>query len=653
MAKPIAGTNQYPFSVNGINVEAAALYDGRKLTNIRIYKERSDVMFDLIDPSNLEIQRRLLLTGLDKNNNLLNVSDTTDALADKLEPGKFCISVVNDNNEVVGFAVKLMSHKIILQDGKVLYIENYDNQRYKDTGRIPVTGVSLSEQNVDVTKGEYYQLVAHVSPPDATIKNVMWKTSNPSVATVDNTGNVYGVGAGPATITVTTFDGEYTDSASINVKEKIINVQSVEFVNKSISLRVGEYQQLVYNITPPNATDKSVSFVSSDPLVASVDSTGQVIALKNGNASITITTTDGSKQDNCDITTTTSVSGINVSPKSININVGSSELINATVLPQSASNKEIVWDSSAPAIATVLNGTVTAVANGNAIITATTVDGSFSDSSDISVTTSVESIKLNKQSSTITVNQTEQLTYEMLPTNASNKAVTWSSNNDTVATVDQSGLVSGIAVGNAAITITTTDGNKLDTCNFVVEKEKVPVQSISLSSTSEVIYLNGTKQLAATILPVDADNKNVTWESSAPSICTVSSTGLVTSVALGNATITATSVDGNYKAECVFESVTYVKVGSVILDKISPLSLKVGDTTTITATVLPANATNKTVIWGNPYKEWLSSTVNGNTITITAIKQKTTTGSIILTAGAGSASTGDAKAVAILINITA
>ena len=128
--------------------------------------------------------------------------------------------------------------------------------------------------------------------------------------------------------------------------------------------------------------------------------------------------------------------------------------------------------------------------------------------------------------------------------------MTWESSDPSIASVNSGGLVTGISIGNAIITVKTVDGNKTATCNVTVTAVTVAVISVSLDITSSTIDIDGTVQLNPAINPANATNTNVTWESSNPSIASVTSGGLVTGVSIGNTTITVKTVDGNKTAAC-------------------------------------------------------------------------------------------------------
>ena len=164
----------------------------------------------------------------------------------------------------------------------------------------PVTSVSLSKSSATLTEGESLSLTATVNPSNATNKNVSWKSSNTSVATVSN-GKVTAVKAGSATITVTTEDGSKTATCSITVNAKVYPVTSVSLSKSSATLTEGEFLTLTATINPSNATNKNVSWKSSNTSVAIV-SNGEVTALKAGSAIITVTTEDGGKTATCTVT---------------------------------------------------------------------------------------------------------------------------------------------------------------------------------------------------------------------------------------------------------------------------------------------------------------------------------------------------------------
>ena len=167
-----------------------------------------------------------------------------------------------------------------------------------------------------------------------------------------------------------------------------------------------------------------------------------------------------------------------------------------------------------------------------------------------SSTIHVQSVSLNKSSMELSVGGSATLTATVLPENAGNKSVSWSSSDRSVATVSSTGVVTGVSAGPADITVTTADGGKTATCKVTVRQSAIAVQGVSLSRNDLDLTVGSTARLTATVLPENATNKNVTWSSRKPSIATVSSTGVVTAVAAGKADIVVTSADGGKTATC-------------------------------------------------------------------------------------------------------
>ena len=252
----------------------------------------------------------------------------------------------------------------------------------------------------------------------------------------------------------------------------------------------------------------------------------------------------------------------------------------------------------------------------------------------------VTGVSLSSSSETLEVNQTVQLTATVVPSNADNQAVTWSSSNNNIATVTDEGLVTAIGAGTATITVTTEDGSKTATCTITVTTppDPIPVTAISLSNAS--VAIGNTKTLTITYTPADANTGKAisTWTSSNTAVATVAN-GVVTGVSAGTATITATT-EGGITASCTV-TVSVVSVTGVSLDK-SSADLQIGGTTTLTATVAPADASNKTVTWSSSNPA-VATVANGvvtgiaaGTATITATTvdgNKTATCTVTVTAG--------------------
>ena len=203
----------------------------------------------------------------------------------------------------------------------------------------------------------------------------------------------------------------------------------------------------------------------------------------------------------------------------------------------------------------------------------------------------VESISVNPTSLTLEEGETANISATVNPSNATDKTVTWSSSSTAVATVKE-GVVTAVKEGSA--TITAKAGGKTATCAVKVQAKYVAVTSVTLDKTSLEMTEGEEITLAATIKPENATEKDVTWTSDKTDVATVKD-GKVTAVKEGTATITAKAEDKTATCKVTVKK-GFVEVTSITLDKTS-LSLTVGEEETLTATVKPDNATDKTVTW--------------------------------------------------------
>lgn len=289
------------------------------------------------------------------------------------------------------------------------------------------------------------------------------------------------------------------------------------------------------------------------------------------------------------------VEGVELDKNTLELTKGEKEKLTATITPEDAGDLTVTWTSDKTAVATVAqDGTVTAVASGTATITVTTTDGSFTDTCKVTVTNPATAISLNKTETTITKGQTEKLEATVTPADADDLTVTWESSDDTVATVAADGTVTAVKGGTAIITASTATEVEA-TCEVTVY---APVESVEIAApASNRLATGNTLKLTAAVAPEDASDKTVTWKSSDETKATVSAEGVVTAVAAGNVTITATSSD-NAEATDTVDLEIYVAVTGVTLDKTETVFMTAGDNdVTLVATVAPAEATDKTVSW--------------------------------------------------------
>ena len=355
-----------------------------------------------------------------------------------------------------------------------------------------------------------------------------------------------------------TFYGEVKTFTTDVVPVESVSLDKTEYTFNTI----GNTLTLTATVLPTDATDKSVSWSSDKEAVATVDANGRVNAKGNGNATITVTTKDQGKTATCVITVSQRVTSISLDKTSVTLNEGQEQTLTPTVTPSNAVDKSLNWTSSNASVATVdAEGKVTAVSKGTATIKAETKDGSgkYANCS-VTVYRPVSSIELNKTSLVLyrgASNVSEKLTATVNPSDASNTAVAWTSSNTSVATVTNSGVVTGKSQGTATITVTADDGNGAQaTCEVEV------IQYVTSISLYERIIVNGgegrsslpslllleeehVETLFATVNPSNASDRSITWSSTDDSIASVDNTGRVTAKSKGKATITVTANDGS------------------------------------------------------------------------------------------------------------
>ncbi len=409
-------------------------------------------------------------------------------------------------------------------------------------------------------------------------------------------------------------------------KKQIIGVTGVKLYKNAIWLYVGNTSKLTATVLPENATNKKVTWSSSNESIATVDKNGNITAVSEGTADITVTTEEGGFTDICKVTVNKDVipvESISLDAKRLDLFEGDRIALVANILPTNATNKNVTWSSLKHSIATVdQNGIVTAISRGDAEISATTEDGWHTATCKVTVIkkpVQVDSVKLNINRLFLEIGDSYKLTAIVLPEDATNKNVTWSSSKPAIATVNQNGNVTAISKGDVDITVTTKDGNKTATCKVTVTEKIIPVEGIVLDKDELKLNENATAKLTATVLPTNATNKNVTWSSLNSSIATVDQNGLVTAISPGTVDIIVKTEDGLHSATCQVVVDPNVPVQGVIINERS-LDLPFAWNHQLNATVLPWNATNRKVYWSSSNKSVATVDQDGNVTAISVGK---------------------------------
>ena len=411
--------------------------------------------------------------------------------------------------------------------------------------------VALDKTEMTIARGETVQLSATVTPADVA-EPVTWTSSNEEVASVSD-GRVTGVNAGKATITAAIGDKSASCDVTVLIPSEGVTISKTE-----LYLKKGEWEQLTATVTPEDATDK-LEWSSSNDAVAPVTPEGRVTAVGGGEA--VITAKAGNMSATCKVMVSVPVTSVSVKPESATLYVGGESLaLQATVLPEDADIKEVVWESGNTAVATVdANGKVSPVAEGTAVITAAAKGTDKSASCTVTVTyKDVESVTVSPSTMSLYIGEKGSLTATVQPEYAKDKTVTWASADESIATVSQNGQVTAVAIG--AVEITATAGQKTGKCTVNVISRLVTSVTLDKSSLSMTLFTN--EKLTATVTPNNAEDGNVEWTSSDPEVASVDENGNVSSLKPGTTVITAKA--GNYSASC---NVTVNKIYNVGTDR--------------------------------------------------------------------------------------
>ena len=361
---------------------------------------------------------------------------------------------------------------------------------------------------------------------------------------------------------------------------------------------VGRSIQATADFQPEDTTLRKVTWTTSTPKILSVDENGVVTGLTMGTGRVRATAADGSAvYGEATIRVAQQPTGVVIKSggrelATGSVLVGGSVTLQGSVLPQNANVKTVTWSSSDDAVATVnANGTVKGVKAGVCVITcASTVDEAIFASIPMVVEQRVTGITPAQKSLTLNVNETAAIRWETAPYDATNPAVTLTSSNKKVATVDEAGTVQALSRGTTQITIKAADGsNKSATVSVTVNQ---PPTGVTIKGGDSVL-VGHSMTLQGVVEPSNANVKTVTWTSSDPRVATVSTGGRVTGVKAGICVITCTSTEDpaifNSKPVTVIQRVTKIEY------TVPAMTLNVGETGLLSWTVAPEDATDKTV----------------------------------------------------------
>ena len=459
--------------------------------------------------------------------------------------------------------------------------EIYEIQVYDQTN-VPVESINLNytskKLNLDKEEDNKVELEYNLAPSNTSQTDVVWSSSNEAVAEVKN-GVVAGKSVGRADITIASKDNPNVKKTCVVYVSKELDKSKVTAVRNDKNINVNWTKVAHASSYVLSRYNKSTGIVNdiyegTDTAFEDKDLTSgkyvyTVKAIVDENAADANLYSNSVSEESEAVIIPESVTGIEVANdyQHMGLFVGGSGKIRYSVLPSNATNANVTFKSLNEKVAIVdANGVVTGVSEGNADIVITTEEGGF----EAKCTVRVDGIdargieRVGDKTVTMGLNQTRQLQVKITPSDTTNKNVQWTSNNNSVATVDSNGVVISKNSGSTIITATTHNGLKTE---FFIEVE-TPVTNITLNSNEINLNPGGTFKLDATVNPSNASNKNIKWISANESIATVDQSGNVTADVAGTTYISAVSADGKVVATCT------VNVSKPVVTKPAKVKIK-------------------------------------------------------------------------------
>lgn len=527
--------------------------------------------------------------------------------------------------------------KSVVDNTTRLYVPKGSVEKYKQSAAwnsakgiyplYPTSSVSLAKE-VSVNKAKPTKLEYTIMPENAGTKELEWSSENPEVAIVDANGIVTGKKLGKTVITAKTKDGtDITASITLTVLP-LKKVETMTFAEPSVSIIKTEDKTITLTLNSEEVDNKSMVWTSSDESVATVVQNMNavypleaiVVAHKVGKATIKAEAQDGSGMSaTCEVEVTPlMVSDFSLLTASVVRTIPTQ--LEAKVSPADADNKKLKWTNLTPDIATVTeDGMMTGLKIGTAKVKAETTDGSnLSGVFEVQVTGLPVSTILLPADLLIVRTESMKLVYSILPLASDNQKLKWSSNATYIASVDENtGVITAHKVGDAVITATATDGSGISASTTI---HVTPLKVSHIDMLKEISLLRSlSKQIEVNIAPELADNKTLKWTSDNEDVATVTQEGVVKSLKVGNANITATATDGSeVSATCK------VTVKPVVIDlSTKTINLRKGESyAEQIVTVLPDNYEHKEVVWASADNSIASVDSEGM---ITAVKPGITT----------------------------
>lgn len=323
-----------------------------------------------------------------------------------------------------------------------------------------------------------------------------------------------------------------------------VKTESIQFEKKSFDIDVGDTISLGYEILPEDASNQEVTIKISDETFLRDNGDDTYTGLKEGYVTISLLQ-DNEVYDVCDVTVhRVPVEAVCFELPSLTLGVGRTNSPAVSILPYNATNKDYSLSTNQEDILKINPDgvTVTALAEGETLLTVMAADGATSEIPVYVVPVDPDGITITMEESNFLVGDSAQLALVWDPKDVTYQDVTWRSSNKKILSVSEEGIVTGNSLGTATITATHSTGVS---ASYDIEVLPVPVASVSINSEGEsTVYQGSTVSLSVDIFPTNATDKTVIWTSSNTNVATVSATGRVSAVGVGSAVISATASNG-------------------------------------------------------------------------------------------------------------
>ena len=553
-----------------------------------IYSNYDEIILEKNDSLTLDISSWVEGISDESNGIYFTIEDSTIASIDS--NGRIT-AIKNGNTNVIAFS-KYNNKKTIIPLSVVDDKNNYS---------ILSESITISGETKDLRVGKTFQYEASFKPTNTTNKEVIWSVENGTgAATIDQNGLLTATKSGTVTVKATSKDGTNIVGTLEVTLMDYVDVESIFIKTKDLYVNTGTSMYMSAIIYPANSTNKKVKWTSSDTSIATIDpdTGGLATNYKTGVVTITATATDGSGVVG---SIQLYVGYTNVKTNEITSLGNSSYVTYEDVIWEVADTTIIQPTGQTGKTCITVGGTVKCkhsisvkgLKAGNTTVTMKTISGTTLATSTIYVYTPISNLSSDFTELNLTKNEEKKINITITPDNVSSglEKLIYTSSDETVVRVDQEGNVTALKNGNANI-IVYSQYNDIS----VIIPVTVATYSESLNVDTNNLTLNDesrTHQIIYEVLPEDAINKNVTFESSNTSVVTVSNTGLVTAVRNGTATITVRTEDGRQtKIISVtvsgirkeIQSLNYQSIGDVVYNgsaHIPDIVIKDGDYTLI------------------------------------------------------------------------